>query len=278
MTIDEYKRWRAEECPRTLVMGILNVTPDSFSDGGKYFKPELAVDRAMNMISEGADIIDIGGESTRPGAEPVPPEEEIQRIIPVIQAVRTHSNCMISVDSYKASVTEAALNNGADMINDISGLSFDQRMATVAAAAAVPVIIMHIKGKPRNMQVNPDYENLLREIKDYFNTRIDLALKAGVKNYNIVLDPGIGFGKRLDDNFELIRKLGQIAAMGYPVLLGPSRKSFIGHVLNVPVEDRLEGTAAAVTAGILTGARMIRVHDIQAMKRVITIADRIALG
>lgn len=278
MTIDEYKQWRAEECPRTLVMGILNVTPDSFSDGGKYFKPELAVGRAMNMISEGADIIDIGGESTRPGAEPVPLEEEIQRIIPVIQAVRTHSNCMISVDSYKASVTEAALNNGADMINDISGLSFDQRMATVAAAAAVPVIIMHIKGKPRNMQVNPDYENLLREIKDYFNTRIDLALKAGVKNYNIVLDPGIGFGKRLDDNFELIRKLGQIAAMGYPVLLGPSRKSFIGHVLNVPVEDRLEGTAAAVTAGILTGARMIRVHDIQAMKRVITIADRIALG
>jgi dihydropteroate synthase len=278
MTIEEYYQWQSVGYPRTLLMGILNVTPDSFSDGGQYFKTSAALQHARDMIQNGADIIDIGGESTRPGADPVAPEEELNRIIPLIQDLRSEFDGLISVDTYKSSVAEQALESGASLINDISGLSFDPQMARVAAQAAVPVVIMHIKGTPRDMQTDPRYSDLMDEIKTYFRTRIEQALNAGIKPENIILDPGIGFGKRLEDNFELIRKLEQIVAMGYPVLLGPSRKSLIGQVLNLPVEERLEGTAAAVTAGVLAGARIMRVHDVQAMKRVITIADKIAIG
>lgn len=259
----------------TLIMGILNVTTDSFSDGGQFMDKEIAVNHALEMVKFGADIIDIGGESTRPGAEPVTMEDELDRVIPIIEGIRTTSNVCISIDTYKADVAEKALATGADMVNDISGLQFDEKMVKVVKEENVPVIMMHIKGTPRNMQQNPDYENLMEEIVAYFQERVEFCHEHGIKNENIILDPGIGFGKRLQDNFELLRELKQISNLGFPVLSGPSRKSFIGLTLDLPVDERVEGTAAAVTASILNGAKIVRVHDVKEMKRVATIADNI---
>ena len=259
----------------TLIMGILNVTTDSFSDGGQFMDKEIAVNHALEMVKFGADIIDIGGESTRPGAEPVTMEDELDRVIPTIEGIRTTSNVCISIDTYKADVAEKALATGADMVNDISGLQFDEKMVKVVKEENVPVIMMHIKGTPRNMQQNPDYENLMEEIVAYFQERVEFCHEHGIKNENIILDPGIGFGKRLQDNFELLRELKQISNLGFPVLSGPSRKSFIGLTLDLPVDERVEGTAAAVTASILNGAKIVRVHDVKEMKRVATIADNI---
>lgn len=256
-------------------MGILNVTTDSFSDGGQFMDKEIAVNHALEMVKSGADIIDIGGESTRPGAEPVTMEDELDRVIPTIEGIRTTSNVCISIDTYKADVAEKALAAGADMVNDISGLQFDEKMVKVVKEENVPVIMMHIKGTPRNMQQNPDYENLMEEIVAYFQERVEFCHEHGIKNENIILDPGIGFGKRLQDNFELLRELKQISNLGFPVLSGPSRKSFIGLTLDLPVDERVEGTAAAVTASILNGAKIVRVHDVKEMKRVATIADNI---
>ena len=260
---------------RTLIMGILNVTPDSFSDGGLFTDPTHAADHAMDMVKEGADMIDIGGESTRPGAEPISLDEELNRTIPVIESIRNKSDCLISIDTYKSKVAKAALDAGADMVNDISGLTFDEYMAVLVSERNVPIILMHIKGTPRDMQKNPHYDDLLGEIKEYFDKQIAKANDAGVTDTNIILDPGIGFGKRLEDNFEIIHELKQICAMGYPVLLGPSRKSFIGTTLNLPVEDRLEGTLASITAGIMNGARIVRVHDVKETVRVVTITEKI---
>ena len=256
-------------------MGILNVTPDSFSDGGKFKSHDQAIGHAVKMIKEGANIIDIGGESTRPGAKAVQLEEELMRIIPIIEAIRLKSDCLISIDTYKSKVAEAALDAGADMVNDISGLTFDHNMASLVAERNVPVIIMHIKGKPRDMQKNPNYDNLIKEIKVFFELQIAIAKRAGIDSGNIILDPGIGFGKRLEDNFEIIRELGQISTMGYPVLLGPSRKSFIGLTLDLPIEERMEGTLASITAGVINGARIVRVHDIRATRRTLTITEEI---
>ncbi len=256
-------------------MGILNVTQDSFSDGGKFDTPEQAATHAIKMIEDGADIIDIGGESTRPGAEPVSLEEELNRTIPVIEAIRKQSDCVISIDTYKSKVASAALNAGANLVNDISGLTFDEGIAPLVAEKNVPVILMHIKGTPRDMQKEPHYEDLMGEIKDFFTAQIVKAKKAGISNTNIILDPGIGFGKRLEDNFELIRELKQICAMGYPVLIGPSRKSFIGTALNLPVTERLEGTLASITAGVMNGARIVRVHDVVSVLRTVTITEKI---
>ncbi len=256
-------------------MGILNVTQDSFSDGGKFDTPEQAATHAIKMIEDGADIIDIGGESTRPGAEPVSLEEELNRTIPVIEAIRKQSDCVISIDTYKSKVASAALNAGANLVNDISGLTFDVGIAPLVAEKNVPVILMHIKGTPRDMQKEPHYEDLMGEIKDFFTAQIVKAKKAGISNTNIILDPGIGFGKRLEDNFELIRELKQICAMGYPVLIGPSRKSFIGTALNLPVTERLEGTLASITAGVMNGARIVRVHDVVSVLRTVTITEKI---
>lgn len=256
-------------------MGILNVTQDSFSDGGKFDTPEQAATHAIKMIEDGADIIDIGGESTRPGAEPVSLEEELTRTIPVIEAIRKQSDCVISIDTYKSKVASAALNAGANLVNDISGLTFDVGIAPLVAEKNVPVILMHIKGTPRDMQKEPHYEDLMGEIKDFFTAQIVKAKKAGISNTNIILDPGIGFGKRLEDNFELIRELKQICAMGYPVLIGPSRKSFIGTALNLPVTERLEGTLASITAGVMNGARIVRVHDVVSVLRTVTITEKI---
>jgi len=274
MNITQFNAW-LKAPNHTLTMGILNVTPDSFSDGGKFANPNQAVNRALHMMEEGADMIDIGGESTRPGAEPVSLDEELNRTIPVIESIRKESDCLISIDTYKSAVAEAALNAGANVVNDISGFTFDSKMAPLVANKNVPVILMHIKGMPRDMQKNPHYDNLIEEIKSFFQQQVEVAKMAGVRSKKIILDPGIGFGKRLEDNFAIIRELGQIRAMGYPVLLGPSRKSFIGMTLDTPVEERLEGTLASITAGIMNGARIVRVHDIVETRRAVTITEKI---
>ena len=274
MNRQEFQSWLKHQS-YTLIMGILNMTPDSFSDGGQFKSHDKAIDHALKMVEEGANIIDIGGESTRPGAEAVQLEEELSRTIPIIEAIRLKSDCLISIDTYKSKVAKAALDAGADMVNDISGLTFDHNMASLVAERNVPVIIMHIKGKPGDMQKNPNYDNLIKEIKAFFEVQIAIAKKAGIDSGNIILDPGIGFGKRLEDNFEIIRELGQISTMGYPVLLGPSRKSFIGFTLDLPVEERIEGTLASITAGVINGARIVRVHDIRATRRTLTITEKI---
>ena len=269
--------WKNIHIPHapTLIMGILNVTTDSFSDGGLFFDMGIAINHALEMEAAGADIIDIGGESTRPEAEPVLLEDELNRVIPVIEAIRSESDVCVSIDTYKADVAEKAITAGANIVNDISGLQFDESMANVVKNNNVPVVIMHIKGTPREMQKDPHYDDLMQEVVAYFQERVEFCRQRGIKKGNIILDPGIGFGKRSQDNFELLRELKQIADLGYPVLSGPSRKSFIGLTLDLPVDERVEGTAAAVTASILNGAKIVRVHDVQEMKRVVTIADNI---
>ena len=269
--------WKNIHIPHapTLIMGILNVTTDSFSDGGLFFDMGIAINHALEMEAAGADIIDIGGESTRPGAEPVLLEDELNRVIPVIEAIRSESDVCVSIDTYKADVAEKAITAGANIVNDISGLQFDESMANVVKNNNVPVVIMHIKGTPREMQKDPHYDDLMQEVVAYFQERVEFCRQRGIKKGNIILDPGIGFGKRSQDNFELLRELKQIADLGYPVLSGPSRNSFIGLTLDLPVDERVEGTAAAVTASILNGAKIVRVHDVQEMKRVVTIADNI---
>ena len=256
-------------------MGILNVTPDSFSDGGQFNSAQEAVDHALKMINDGADIIDIGGESTRPGAKPLPLKEELKRIKPVIKAIRQQTDCLISIDTYKASVAEVALDLGADIINDISSLSYDKNMANLVSTRKAPIILMHMQGSPQNMQLAPSYNNLINDLIFFFKTKIEIANKAGVLNNMIILDPGIGFGKQMEDNFEIIRELKQIKAMGYPILLGPSRKSFIGEVLDLPVEERLEGTLASITVGLINGANIVRVHDVIETKRTISIVEKL---
>ena len=256
-------------------MGVLNVTPDSFSDGGQFLDTKSAVFHALRMAEQGADIIDIGGESTRPGSDPVSINDELARVIPVIEGIRDESTIPISIDTYKSIVARAAIAAGANIINDISGLNFDPEMVNIVRDHRVPIIIMHIKGTPKNMQIDPQYDDLIQEVIDYFQKQIDFCRDNGVPKSKIILDPGIGFGKRLNDNFILIRELKRFTELGYPVLIGPSRKSFIGLTLDLPVEQRFEGTAAAITAGIMNGARIIRVHDVLEMKRVQIISDQI---
>lgn len=258
---------------RTYVMGILNVTPDSFSDGGKYFSLDLAIEHAVKMVEDGADIIDIGGESTRPGSEPVPLEEELRRVIPVIKEVVKRVDVPISIDTYKSEVAKQALDNGASIVNDISGLRFDEKMVDVIANYKASVVLMHIKGTPKTMQQNPEYDDVISEIYDYLSKSIEIAQGAGIEQ--IIVDPGIGFGKRLTDNLEIIRRLREFKALGYPVLIGVSRKSFIGNILNLPVDQRLEGTAGAVAISVWNGANIVRVHDVKEMVRVVKIVDAI---
>ena len=256
-------------------MGILNITPDSFSDGGFYNSTELAVKRASQLIFDGADILDIGGESTRPGASQISIKEELNRIIPVIKEIRKrYKDILISVDTYKSEVAKQSIASGASIINDISGLVLDKKMASVAASLDVPVVLMHLKGTPQNMQVNPTYKNLISEIKDFLIKQANYAKKAGVKPKNIIIDPGIGFGKTVKNNFEILAKLKEFANTGYPVLVGPSRKSFIGKTLNLPVDKRLEGTAASIAISIINGAKIVRVHDVSEMKKVCKIVDK----
>ena len=274
--IESFQDWCLNPKRETLVMGIVNVTPDSFSDGGKFFSPEDAISHASKLISQGADIIDIGGESTRPGAEQVSETEELNRVIPVIEKIRDENpKILISIDTTKALVAEHAIEVGADIINDVSGFSFDNNMIETVARFNVPVIIMHMKGKPQNMQLNPEYKDVINEILDFFKKKIKVAIQSGINRRMIILDPGIGFGKTVEHNFELLSRLNEFNVLELPIMIGPSRKSFIGITLDLPPEDRIEGTAAAVSAGVMNGATIVRVHDVKSMKRVVKIIDKI---
>jgi dihydropteroate synthase len=261
---------------RTHVMGILNVTPDSFSDGGLFADAERALSHAREMAAAGADIIDIGGESTRPGAQPLSEDEELRRIIPVIERLSAELTLPISVDTYKSSVAQKALEAGASIVNDISGLRFSPDMARIAADFGAAVIIMHIKGTPRDMQQHPVYADVVGEILSYLGEGIDIAVKAGVDREKILIDPGIGFGKTLDHNLAILNRLDEFRGLGRPILLGTSRKKFIGTILDIPVpEQRVDGTAATVALGIERGASVVRVHDVARMAQVARMTDAI---
>ncbi len=262
---------------RTLIMGILNVTPDSFSDGGRYLHIDRALEHAHQMLDEGADLIDVGGESTRPGSEPVSVQEELDRVIPVIQALA--SECAVSVDTTKYAVAAAAMEAGACFINDISGLTYEPRLASLAAAHSAHLCVMHMQGTPRTMQRAPMYEDVVQDVVNYLTERRALALQAGVPSHRIWLDPGIGFGKTVTHNLQLLKHLDRICALGSPVLVGVSRKSFIGRILDdAPTHARAFGGAAAVTAAVLSGAHMVRVHDVKAMADAVRVAEAIRDG
>ncbi len=258
----------------THLMGIVNVTPDSFSDGGKFNDSVSAIQRGTELYEQGADIIDIGGESTRPGAEPVPLDQELQRVLPVVEAL-SRQGIPVSIDTYKSEVALQAVQSGACIINDISGLKFDPRIATIAAEANTGLVIMHIKGQPGNMQNNPQYLDLLGEISAYLRQSAVAAMNQGLPRQNIVLDPGIGFGKNLEHNLEIIRHLREFKRFGFPVLVGPSRKTFIGKILDKNVGQRLYGTIGACIAAVENGADILRVHDVLEVKEAVKVARAI---
>jgi dihydropteroate synthase len=261
---------------KTLIMGILNVTPDSFSDGGLYCSQQKAVERGLQMVDEGADIIDIGGESTRPGAESIEASVELKRVLPVIESLVKQVKIPISIDTTKAKVAKLALASGAEIVNDISALHGDKKMAKTISDAGAAVILMHMRGNPRNMQKgNLVYNNLMGEVTDYLEKSSEKALKAGIEKDCLVIDPGIGFGKTPEDNYKIIKNLSQLKELGMPVMIGTSRKSFIGKVTGGEPEQRLEGTAATVAAAIMNGCHIVRVHDVAAMKKVAAVTDAI---
>lgn len=263
---------------RTHIMGVLNVTPDSFSDGGRYLDPVQAVEQAIRMAEEGADFIDIGGESTRPksraygeGADSVSAEEELRRVLPVIKKVAATLTIPISIDTYKSEVADQALCEGATIVNDISGFGFDPRMPSIVAAHRATAVVMHIKGTPKTMQASPTYDDLIGEVSVSLERSVASGREAGIEQ--IVVDPGLGFGKRQEDNLELIHRLSQFERLGCPILVGPSRKTFIGNILNLPIHERLEGSLAAAVVCVLNGAQIIRVHDVMQTKRAVILAD-----
>jgi|TARA_B100001971_G_C18259752_1_gene585584 dihydropteroate synthase len=258
---------------KTKIMGILNVTPDSFADGGLYTDEEQAIKHAKQMIKDGADIIDIGGESTRPASTPITEEQELQRVLPIIKALK--DNITLSIDTYKPAVANAAIEAGADMINDITGLT-NPVMIQVASKHKCPVIIMHMQNTPQNMQNNPEYEGVTKEIKHFFQQQIEAAKKAGIDN--LILDPGIGFGKTLQHNLQILNNLELFKGLKYPILIGTSRKSFIEKLTQAPVQERLPGTIAANTLAIQKGATIIRVHDVKEAKQAIEITEAINNG
>jgi len=271
--------WRTRQgdlsLERPLIMGILNVTPDSFSDGNLYSDPQRAIDRALEMAAEGADIVDIGGESTRPGAPPVSAEDELKRLIPVIAGLAGRTTCPISVDTWKSPVARAAIEAGAAIINDISGFTFDPQMAAVAARTGVGVVLMHTRGTPRSMQHDTVYADLIGEIILSLRQSLAMAGQAGVEQERIALDPGIGFGKTAAHNLEILRRMREFTSIGLPLLAGTSRKSFIGRVLNRETGDRLLGTAATVALAVSNGADILRVHDVREMRDVADMAHAI---
>lgn len=258
-----------------LIMGILNVTPDSFYDGGRFYKKEDAISHALQIIEDGADIIDVGGESTRPFSDFISTNDELKRIIPVIEGIRSHSNIAISIDTNKARVAREAYMAGADIVNDISGLLFDPDMAETVAELDMYAVIMHIKGKPKDMQQNPFYEDVVSEIKEFFHERILFSQKHGIKEERIIIDPGIGFGKRIEDNLKIIKKLSDFKDIGKPILVGTSMKAFIGQVTDSPVHERTEGTLASVAISIWNGANIVRVHDVKKTKKVVKLVSAI---
>jgi dihydropteroate synthase len=254
---------------KPLLMGVVNVTPDSFFDGGKFYDPGEALRHALQLATEGAHILDVGGESTRPFSRPVSADEELKRVIPVIQGIRARSDVFISVDTYKAAVAEEALKAGADIVNDISGFLFDSAMTEVVRRYGAYAVVMHIKGTPADMQKGPSYEDVVEEIRDHFEERIDFAAREGVARDQLILDPGIGFGKRVEDNLRIIRMLGSFKDLGLPLLVGPSMKSFIGTVTGAPVGERGEGTIASITMATWNGADIVRVHDVRGARRAV---------
>jgi len=261
---------------RTRVMGILNVTPDSFSDGGRHFSEDAAVARGIEMAREGADIIDVGGESTRPGAKKVSAKDELRRVVPVIRRLKKLVKIPISIDTTKSLVARRALQAGAKIINDVSGLHSDRKIAKVAADFGAALILMHMRGNPRTMQRNPEYPDLIGEILEYFCEGIKIAEDSGVPRSNLIIDPGIGFGKTTGHNLEILARLRELKCLGVPVMVGTSRKSFIGNVLKLPAGERFEGTAATVAVSIQNGADIVRVHDVGQIVRVARMADAIA--
>jgi dihydropteroate synthase len=263
---------------RTHVIGILNVTPDSFSDGGRFTDPDSALRHAEKMIAEGADMIDVGGESTRPYSEPVDESTEAKRVVPVISAIAKRFETPVSVDTCKASVAAAAVDAGARVINDISALRFDVKMGDVAAESKAGVILMHMKGTPRSMQENPQYVDVMTEIRVFLSAAVKRARSHGIGFEHIMLDPGIGFGKKLEHNLTILRSLSELADLRRPVLVGPSRKSFIGLLTDRPVDERLSGTLAAVVASVLNGASAVRVHDVGEAKEAVAVADAVLRG
>jgi dihydropteroate synthase len=263
---------------RTLVMGVLNVTPDSFSDGGNFLEPESAIEQAFVIANAGADLLDVGGESTRPGSKETSAADELDRILPVLEGLRGRLKIPISVDTRRAAVAELAVRAGAEIINDISGLQNDPKIAEVAARHSVPLILMHMRGEPRTMQKGPFAHNVTKDVIQGLRRSVAVARKAGVPKSQIILDPGIGFGKSFAQNYELLQKLPQLAKLGYPLLVGTSRKGFLGAALArdgkpAPPEERIWGTAATVTASILNGAHIVRVHDVEEMVKVARVAD-----
>ncbi|MBD3413903.1 MAG: dihydropteroate synthase [Candidatus Aminicenantes bacterium] len=262
---------------RTWLMGVLNVTPDSFSDGGLYFSKKNAVRRGLQLIEDGADILDVGGESSRPGSNPISAEEEKKRVLPVISEIRKHTDAFISVDTTKSEVLRSALDEGADILNDISGMRFDPKILEEASERDIPIVMMHMKGTPKNMQNKPWYKNTVDEIKAFLKKRVKTALNKGVKKNKIIIDPGIGFGKRLEDNLEIIRNLGSFNELDLPILIGVSRKSFLGSLLNTTPDQRIEGTIASSLISIVQGAHILRVHDVAPLKKAVVVADAIMI-
>jgi dihydropteroate synthase len=261
---------------RTLVMGILNVTPDSFSDGGRFLDRATAVAHATELVEDGADIIDIGGESTRPGSDPVPVEEELGRVLPVIERLaKVHPAVPISIDTRKAEVAAAALEGGASIVNDVSGAR-DPAMFDTVREHDASMVLMHMLGDPKTMQEEPSYEDVVADVKEYLRERVEAAGFAGVDPERIVIDPGIGFGKDLEHNLELLRRIDELLDLGRPVLIGPSRKRFIGTLLDLPEDERVEGTAAAVAWAVSRGIHAVRVHDVKEIVRVVRVLDAIA--
>ena len=275
MNIEHLNDWLLSKKKQSLIMGILNITPDSFSDGGAFFDKNIAIDRALEMVEQGADIIDIGGESTRPFSDSVSLKEEISRVIPVIEGICKESDVCISIDTTKSKVASEALEAGASVINDISAMEIDSLMVDVALKFNCPIVLMHMKGIPKNMQDNPQYQSLISDIKEYLLARIDFVVSKGIDRNKIIIDPGIGFGKTVENNFEIINNLDQFVKMNFPVLLGASRKSFIGVSLNLPENDRLEGSIAANIIGLQKGAKIFRVHDVVETNRAMVIANKI---
>lgn len=262
---------------RTLIMGVLNVTPDSFSDGGKFLHPEAAVERALAMEREGADIVDVGGESSRPGSKPLRADEEQDRILPVLRMLRGKLKIPISVDTQKAEVAQAAISAGAEIVNDISALRFDSQLADLVARRRTGIILMHMRGKPQMMQKGPFAPDVMRDVTKSLREALRRAKRAGIERSQILLDPGIGFGKNYRQNFEILARLPELGHLRYPVVVGTSRKAFIGAALgDAPAEQRVWGTAATVAASIFAGAHIVRVHDVKEMVQVAKVADRIA--
>jgi len=256
---------------RTYVMGILNVTPDSFSDGGKFLNPDSAVLHAKQMMLDGADFIDVGGQSTRPGSEEIPVAQELERVIPVISKLKSEISLPISIDTYRSEVAEEALKNGATIVNDISAFNFDKRMPHVVSRYDASCVLMHIKGTPKNMQQNPEYKNVVDEVADYLHKAVALAESFGIKQ--IIIDPGFGFGKTLEHNLTILKQLDKLKELNKPILVGLSRKSMIGKILGTEVHERLEGTLAFNTIAILNGANIIRVHDVKQSLRAARVTD-----